>query len=166
MSVLDRYLRYVQIDTRADESSLTCPSPPGQLALQRLLAAELREIGLSDITLDENGYLMATIPATVTHEAPVVGFIAHVDTSPEVSGTNVAPILHRAWDGRDIVLPADPTALLRGADHPALAAQVGHDIVTASGTTLLGAADKAGVAALMAAAEHLTADPELPHRSL
>jgi tripeptide aminopeptidase len=163
MSVLDRFLRYVQIDTRADESSLTCPSTPGQLALQRLLAAELREIGLSDITLDENGHLMATIPATVTHETPVVGFIAHVDTSPEVSGTNVAPILHRAWDGRDIVLPADPTAVLRAADHPDLAAQVGHDIVTASGTTLLGADDKAGVAAIMAAAEYLIAHPEIPH---
>src|SRR5258708_30153980 len=166
MSVLDRYLRYVQIDTRADESSLTCPSPPGQLALQRLLAAELREIGLSDITLDENGYLMATIPATVTHETPVVGFIAHVDTSPEVSGANVTPIVHRAWDGRDIVLPDDPTAVLRAADHPDLAAQVGHDIVTASGTTLLGADDKAGVAAIVAAADYLMAHPEVPHGAI
>jgi tripeptide aminopeptidase len=166
MSVLDRFLRYVQVDTRADDSSTACPSTPGQLMLQRLLAGELRELGLSDVTLDEHGYLMATIPATATREAPTVGFIAHVDTSPEMSGENVKPIVHRAWDGRDIVLPDDPTAVLRAADHPDLAAQVGHDIVTASGTTLLGADDKAGVAAIVAAAEHLMADPGIPHGAI
>lgn len=163
MSVLDRFLRYVQIDTRADDSSMTCPSTPGQLMLQRLLAGELREMGVSDVTLDEHGYLMATIPATVTRETPTVGFIAHVDTSPEVSGEDVKPIVHRAWDGGDIVLPDDPTAILRATDLPDLAAQVGHDIVTASGTTLLGADDKAGVAAIVAAAEYLMAHPEIPH---
>jgi tripeptide aminopeptidase len=166
MTVLDRFLRYVQIDTQADESSPTCPSTPGQLTLQRLLAGELRELGLADVTLDENGYLMATIPATVTHEAPTIGFIAHVDTSPEVSGANVTPIVHRAWDGRDIVLPDDPTAVLRAADHPDLAAQVGHDIVTASGTTLLGADDKAGVAAIVAAADYLMTHREIPHGAI
>jgi tripeptide aminopeptidase len=166
MSVLDRFLRYVQVDTRADDSSTSCPSTPGQLILQRQLAGELREMGLSDVTLDENGYLMATIPATVTRETPTVGFIAHVDTSPEVSGENVRPIVHRAWDGRDIVLPDDPTAVLRAADLPDLAAQVGHDIVTASGTTLLGADDKAGVAAIVAAAEYLIAHPEIPHGTI
>ena len=166
MSVLDRFLRYVQIDTRADDGSTACPSTPGQLTLQRLLAAELRELGLSDVTLDENGYLMATIPATGTRDAPTVGFIAHVDTSPEVSGENVKPIVHRAWDGRDIVLPDDPSAVLRAADHPDLAAQVGHDIVTASGTTLLGADDKAGVAAIVAASEYLMAHPEIPHGAI
>jgi len=166
MSVLDRFLRYVQVDTHADEASTTCPSTPGQLVLQRLLAADLRAIGLSDVTLDENGYLMATIPATVTHETPTVGFIAHVDTSPEVSGAGVKPIVHRAWDGRDIVLPDDPTAVLRAADHPDLAAQVGHDIVTASGTTLLGADDKAGVAAIVSASEYLMAHPEIPHGAI
>ena len=107
MSVVDRFLRYVQIDTRADESSTTCPSTPGQLTLQELLAGELREMGVSDVTLDDNGYLMATIPATVAHETPVIGLIAHVDTSPEMSGAHVKPIVHRAWDGRDIVLPDD-----------------------------------------------------------
>ena len=163
MSVLDRFLRYVQVDTRADDSSTACPSTPGQLRLQRLLAGELRELGLPDVTLDEHGYLMATIPATVTRDAPPIGFIAHVDTSPEVSGENVKPIIHRAWDGGDIVLPDDPTAVLRAADHPDLAAQVGNDIVTASGTTLLGADDKAGVAAIVAAAEHLMAHPGIPH---
>jgi tripeptide aminopeptidase len=163
MSVLDRFLRYVQIDTRSDDSSTTCPSTPGQLTLLRLLARELEEIGLSDVTLDDNGYVIATIPATVTHDAPTIGFIAHVDTSPEIPGAHVKPIVHRAWDGRDIVLPDDPAAVLHAADHPDLAAQRGHDIVTASGTTLLGADDKAGVAAIVAAAEYLMAHPEVPH---
>jgi tripeptide aminopeptidase len=163
MSVLDRFLRYVQIDTRADESSTTCPTTPGQLTLQRLLADELKALGLSDVSLDANGYLMATVPATITGTAPTIGFIAHVDTSPEMSGEHVKPLVHDRWDGRDIVLPDDPTAILRAADYPDLAAQVGHDIVTASGTTLLGADDKAGVAAIVAAAGHLMAHPEIPH---
>jgi tripeptide aminopeptidase len=166
MSVLDRFLRYVQIDTRADDSSTSCPSTPGQLVLQQLLAGELRDLGLTDVTLDENGYLMATIPATLTRDIPTVGFIAHVDTSPEMPGDNVKPIVHRAWDGRDIVLPDDPAAVLRAADYPDLAAQVGNDIVTASGTTLLGADDKAGVAAIVAAAEYLMAHPEIPHGAI
>jgi tripeptide aminopeptidase len=166
MTVLDRFLRYVQIDTRADEGSTSCPSTPGQLTLQRMLADELRAIGLPDVLLDENGYLMATVPATTAEEAATIGFIAHVDTSPEMPGDGVKPIVHTAWDGRDIVLPDDPTAILRAADLPDLAAQVGHDIVTASGTTLLGADDKAGVAAIVAASEYLVAHPEIPHGRL
>src|SRR5688500_19966610 len=113
MTVLDRFLRYVTVDTRADESSSTCPSTPGQLVLQRLLADELLAIGLTDVIVDGHGYLMATIPPTVTRDVPVIGFIAHVDTSPEMDGANVKPIVHRAWDGADIVLPDDPTAVLR-----------------------------------------------------
>jgi tripeptide aminopeptidase len=163
MNVLDRFLRYVAIDTRADEGSTACPSTPGQVELQRLLADELRGIGLTDVALDEHGYLMATVPATIDRAAPVVGFIAHVDTSPEMSGTGVKPIVHEAWDGRDIVLPDDPSAVLRAADYPDLAAQIGNDIVTASGTTLLGADDKAGVAVIVAAAAHLASHPEIPH---
>lgn len=178
MTVLDRFLRYVRIDTGADDSFTTCPSTPGQMVLQQLLAGELRDLGLADVTLDDNGYLMATIPATLrlrsgqaprlrsgqaVGEVPTIGFIAHVDTSPEMPGDNVKPIVHRAWDGRDIVLPDDPTAILRAADYPDLAAQIGNDIVTASGTTLLGADDKAGVAAIVAAAEYLMAHPEIPH---
>src|SRR3954454_10795753 len=166
MTVLDRFLRYVTIDTRADEASTTCPTTPGQLELQRMLADELRAIGLTDVDLDQHGYLMATIPATGTSTAPVVGFIAHVDTSPEMSGANVRPLVHKAWDGRDIVLPDDPSAVLRAADDPELASQVGHDIVTASGTTLLGADDKAGVAAIMAAAEQWLEHPEVPHGAI
>jgi tripeptide aminopeptidase len=163
MSVLDRFLRYVTIDTRADESSTTCPSAPGQLVLQQMLADELRAIGVADVEVDGNGYLMATVPATPGCDAPAIGFLAHVDTSPEMSGTDVKPLVHRAWDGRDIVLPDDPTAVLRAADYPDLAAQIGNDIVTASGTTLLGADDKAGVAAIVAAAAHLVEHPDIPH---
>lgn len=163
MTVLDRFLRYVTIDTRADEASTSSPSTPGQLVLQQRLADELRAIGLTDVEVDANGYLMATVPATVTGSVPTIGFIAHVDTSPEMSGTDVKPIVHRAWDGSDIVLPDDPTAVLRAREQPDLAAQIGHDIVTASGTTLLGADDKAGVAAIVAAVDHLVAHPEIPH---
>lgn len=166
MTVLDRFLRYVTIDTRADEASTSCPSTPGQLVLQQLLADELRAIGLSDVDVDANGYLMATVPATVTGSVPTIGFIAHVDTSPEMSGTGVTPIVHRAWDGSDIVLPDDSSAVLRAREQPDLAAQIGHDIVTASGTTLLGADDKAGVAAIVAAVDHLVAHPEIPHGSI
>jgi tripeptide aminopeptidase len=163
MSALDRFLRYVTIDTRADESSTSSPSTPGQLVLQRLLADELRAIGLADVTLDEHGYLTATLPSTAGDDRPAIGFVAHVDTSPEMDGAGVKPIVHRAWDGRDIVLPDDPTAILRAADDPVLASCLGHDIVTASGTTLLGADDKAGVAIVVAAAEYLARHPDIPH---
>ena len=163
MTVLDRFLRYVRIDTRADESSSSCPTTPGQLTLSRLLADDLREIGLRDVDLDANGYLMATIPATIDRTVPTIGLIAHVDTSPEMPGDNVKPLVHEKWDGRDIVLPDDPTAVLRAAEQPDLAAQIGHDIVTASGKTLLGADDKAGVAAIVEAAAYLIAHPEIPH---
>ena len=163
MSVLERFLRYVSIDTRADESSTSVPSTPGQLVLQRLLADELRGLGLDRVTLDAHGYLMATVPATASGDGPPIGFIAHVDTSPEMDGANVKPIVHAAWDGSDIVLPDDPTAVLRAADDPVLARYIGHDIITASGTTLLGADDKAGIAIAIAAAEYLIAHPEIPH---
>jgi len=163
MTVLDRFLRYVRIDTRADDSSTSCPSTPGQLTLQRLLADELRDIGLEDVDVDANGYLMATVPATVDGDIPTIGFVAHVDTSPEMPGVDVAPIVHRHWDGTDIVLPDDPTAVLRVSEQPDLARQIGHDIVTASGRTLLGADDKAGVAVIVEAAAQLTARRDVPH---
>ena len=164
MSALDRFLRYVQIDSRADDASASSPTTPGQLEMQRLLERELRDIGLDDVAVDSNGYLMATVPATRGRESePAIGFIAHVDTSPEMSGAHVKPIVHRAWDGSDIVLPDDPTAVLRASEQPDLAAQIGHDIVTASGRTLLGADDKAGVAAIVQAAAELVAHPEIAH---
>lgn len=131
--------------------------------MQQLLAGELRAIGLADVVLDEHGYLTATVPPSVPGDLPTIGFLAHVDTSPEMDGANVKPIVHTAWDGRDIVLPDDATAVLRAVDDEALAACIGHDIVTASGTTLLGADDKAGVAIAVAAAEYLVAHPEIPH---
>ena len=165
-SALERFLRYVVVDTRSDEQSATVPSTPGQLVLLRQLVSELRAMGIVDAAVDEHGYVMATIPATTTRDVPVIGFIAHVDTSPEMPGANVRPILHERYDGRDLVLPDDPSAVLRTSDDPALAKQIGHDIVTASGLTLLGADDKAGVAAVMAAAEYLVAHPEIPHGAI
>jgi tripeptide aminopeptidase len=166
-SALERFLRYVTINTRADESSSSCPSTPGQLTLLRTLVNEAGAIGLSDISMDEHGYVMATIPATTAKShVPTIGFIAHVDTSPEMPGHDVQPIVHANYDGRDLTLPDDPSAVLRAADDPALAAHAGHDIVTASGTTLLGADDKAGVAEIMAAAEYLMAHPEIPHGTI
>jgi tripeptide aminopeptidase len=163
-SALARFLRYVTIDTRSDEHSLASPSTAGQWALLRLLAAELSDIGLTDVVLDEFGYVMATIPATTPKPgAPTIGFIAHVDTSPEMPGEGVKPLVHRHYDGRDLVLPDDPSVVLRARDNPALLSQIGNDIVTASGLTLLGADDKAGVAEIMAAAAHLVQHPEIPH---
>lgn len=162
--VLERFLRYVQVDTQADESSTTYPSTGTQLVLQRMLVDELKGIGLTDAAMDEYGYVMATIPATTTKaNVPVVGFIAHVDTSPEMPGSGVKPIVHANWDGRDIVLPDYPEAVLRQTEIPALVEQVGHDIVTASGTTLLGADNKAGVAEIVTAAEYLMQHPEIAH---
>ena len=162
-TVLDRFLRYVQYDTRSDDGSTSSPSTPGQLVFQRDLVTELRAIGLTDADVDANGYVMATIPATTKKAVPAIGFIAHVDTSPEMPGAGVKPIVHEKYDGRDIVLPDDPTAVLRLADFPALGDQIGRDIVTASGTTLLGADDKAGVAEIVTAAEYLMAHAEIPH---
>jgi tripeptide aminopeptidase len=162
--VLERFLRYVRFDTRSDENSTTVPSTATQLTFQRQLVEELQALGLSDAAVDQHGYVMATVPATTRkHGVPAIGFIAHVDTSPEMSGTNVVPIVHERYDGRDIPLPDDPTAELRLADDPALRAQLGHDIVTASGTTLLGADDKAGVAEIVSAAAYLMAHPEVLH---
>jgi tripeptide aminopeptidase len=133
----------------------------------RLLVAELRELGLRDVVLDEHGYVMATVPASSPKaDLPVIGFIAHVDTSPEMSGAGVRPIVHRNYDGRDLVLPDDPSMVLRSAEDPALAARIGDDIVTASGTTLLGADDKAGVAEIMAAVDYLLQHPEIPHGTI
>jgi tripeptide aminopeptidase len=162
--VLERFLRYVRYDTRSDEHSTTVPSTSTQLVFQRDLAEELKALGLHDVSLDAHGYVMATIPATTPKDAvPAIGFIAHVDTSPEMSGNNVMPIVHERYDGRDIALPDDPTAVLRLADNPALEGQIGHDIVTASGSTLLGADDKAGVAEIVTAASYLLTHPEIAH---
>jgi tripeptide aminopeptidase len=159
-----RFLRYVTFDTQSDERSETYPSTAKQLTLLNQLVDELKAIGTSDASIDQYGYVMATIPATPGQEQmPAIGFVAHVDTSPEVSGANVRPIVHKNYDGRDLVLPDDPSMVLREADNPELKEQRGHDIITASGLTLLGSDDKAGVAEIMAAAEYLLTHPDVPH---
>ncbi|NOT34390.1 MAG: peptidase T [Candidatus Eisenbacteria bacterium] len=166
-SVVERFLRYVQLDTQSDESSDTVPSTAKQLVLLDLLVTELRSLGITDATRDEHGVVMATIPATTRKPGvPVIGLLAHVDTSPESPGAGVKPLVHRAWDGRDLVLPDDSSIVLRASELPELAAFKGHDIITASGTTLLGADDKSGVAAIMAAVEYLLAHPEIPHGAI
>jgi len=166
-SLLDRFLRYVTYDTQADNDSTSYPSTDKQLVLLRRLAEELREIGAEDVTMDDWGYVMATVPATVEAERaaqiPTIAFIAHVDTSPEMSGKDVRPLVHEDYDGSRIELPDDPDAVLDPADDDKLAAAVGHDLVTASGKTLLGADDKAGVAEIVAAAEVMLQHPEIPH---
>jgi tripeptide aminopeptidase len=166
-SCVERFLRYVTFDTQSSETSETYPSTAKQLDLSRHLVEELRALGLSDAGLDEHGYVMATIPATTKKEGvPVIGFIAHVDTSPEMSGAGVKPVVHRNYQGGDIVLPDDPSAVLRPSEIPYLTQRIGDDIITASGTTLLGADNKSGVAEIVAAAEYLVAHPEIPHGTI
>jgi tripeptide aminopeptidase len=162
-TLLDRFCRYVRIATQADEKASTYPSSAGQLELGRMLAEELRALGLGDAAQDEHGIVLATIPATVTHPAPTIAWIAHVDTSPETSGQGVKPIVHANYDGKDIVLPGDPSKVLRPAENPELAALAGKTIITTDGTTLLGCDDKGGVAVIMEAAAQLVARPEVPH---
>lgn len=162
-TLLDRFCRYVRIDTTAVENSGTYPSSPGQLELGRMLTAELHALGLRDAVQDEHGIVMATLPATVAHAAPTIAWIAHVDTSPETTGRNVKPIVHENYAGGDIVLPGDPSKILRVRDNPELLQLRGHTLITTDGTTLLGADDKAGVAVIMEAVAQLLARPELPH---
>ncbi len=162
-AVLERFLRYVRVDTQSSEESTTYPSTGKQLDLLRALADELTTLGLTDVTMDEFGCVFATVPATMKKAIPTIGFVAHVDTSPEMSGAGVKPIVHRHYRGEDLVLPDDPSAVLRLKDNPALEEQIGHDIVTASGTTLLGADNKAGVAEIVTAAAYLVDHPEIPH---
>jgi tripeptide aminopeptidase len=158
--VLQRFLRYVRIDTQSDAASDSYPSTAKQLDLSRLLVEELREIGLDDARLTEHGYVFATLPGTAA--GPVVGLLAHVDTAPETPGHSVSPIVHRCYVGGPIVLPGDSREVLDPDETPELAARLGHDIVTSDGTTLLGADDKAGVAEIMAAVAWLARHPEVP----
>lgn len=162
-TLLDRFCRYVRIDTTAVENAGTYPSSPGQLELGRMLAEELRAMGVRDAAQDEHGIVVATLPATVSHPAPTIAWIAHVDTSPETTGRNVKPIVHENYQGGDIVLPGDPSKVIRVSDNPELLNLKGRTLVTTDGTTLLGADDKAGVAVIMEAAAQLMARPELPH---
>jgi tripeptide aminopeptidase len=167
--VLVRFLRYVRIDTQSRRDRTSSPSTPGQLELGRLLVAELREAGLDDARLDDNGYVLATLDGTNRHgkgaDGRAIGLIAHMDTSPDASGHGVEPIVHRGYDGGVIELPRQGTVLDPGR-MPELQEKAGHDIVTSSGDTLLGADDKAGVAEIMAGVAHLAAHPELPRPTL
>ena len=165
-SVLERFLRYVQIDTQSNPFSQTFPTTEKQKDLARVLAQELQDLGISDAHMDEHGYVYATIPATVDKTVPVICFCSHMDTSPDSSGTNVKPMIHHNYDGRDLVLPDDPNVVIRLQDHPNLGEQMGNDIVTASGLTLLGADNKAGVAEIMDAAQYFMQHPEVPHGAI
>ncbi|WAC09645.1 peptidase T [Dyadobacter pollutisoli] len=163
-SVLERFLRYVQIDTQSDPNSESFPSTAKQLNLSNQLVVELQELGVTDAHVDEHGYVYATIPSNSEKtDIPVICFCSHVDTSPDVSGAYVKPIVHHNWDGSDIILPDDTNQVLRIGELHDLDQQIGNDIVTASGTTLLGADNKAGVAEIMAAAEYLMANPAVKH---
>ncbi|AXE16715.1 peptidase T [Runella rosea] len=166
-TVLDRFLRYVQIDTQSDPNSTAQPSTEKQKDLSRLLVTELFEMGVLDAHLDEHGYVYATLPANTTkYNVPVICFCSHVDTSPDCSGAGVKPIVHTKWDGSDIVLPDDLSQVLRQSEHPDLTAQIGNDIVTASGATLLGADNKAGVAEIMDAVYFLINNPDIKHGTI
>lgn len=163
-TVLDRFLRYVQVDTASDHGSASAPSSSNQLTLLRMLADELKAIGASDVMLTEHGYVLATIPSTSRRERlPTVAFFAHVDTSPDFPGKNVKPVVHRQWNGQPIVLPDDRAQVIDPARYAEMKRYVGKDLVTASGTTLLGADDKSGVAIIMTMAERLLARPEIEH---
>ncbi len=162
-TVLERFMRYVQVDTQSDPTSPSQPSTPKQKNLSSVLAGELMEMGIADAELDEHGYVYATIPATTDKDVPVLCFCSHVDTAPDCSGADVKPILHKQYDGRDITLPDDPTVIISAKNHPYLKERIGDDIVTASGTTLLGADDKAGVAIIMDLANYLAGNPGVKH---
>lgn len=163
-TVKDRFIRYVQIDTQSDPVSTSQPSTLKQLDLSKVLVQELKEMGISDVELDEFGYVYATIPATTSKKnVPVICFCAHVDTAPDASGTGVKPIIHSNYQGQDIVLPDDTSVVIRMTDYPYLKDKIGHDIITASGLTLLGGDDKAGVAEIMDAAYQLINNPSIKH---
>ncbi len=165
-TVLDRFLRYVKIDTQSDPESTTFPSTEKQKNLGKVLVEELLEMGISDAHLDPHGYVYATIPATTTVDVPVICFCSHMDTSSDASGKDVKPIIHKNYQGQDLALPDDPSVVIRPVDHPDLLEQVGNDVITASGTTLLGADNKAGLAEIMDAVHHLVKNPDLPHGAI
>lgn len=156
-------MRYVQVDTQSDPRSDSYPTTARQKDLGKMLVEELREMGIADAHMDEWGYVYASIPANTDKKVPVICFCAHVDTAPDCSGTGVRPILHRNYQGQDIVLPDDPTQVLRMSEYPYLQTQIGNDLITASGTTLLGSDDKAGVAEIMDFAHFLMTNQEVKH---
>jgi tripeptide aminopeptidase len=159
----ERFIRYVQIDTQSDPQSTAHPTTEKQKDLSRILAEELKQMGIADAHMDEWGYVYGTVPSTTDKKVPVICFCAHVDTAPDCSGTNVKPLVHKNYQGQDIVLPDDKTQVLRLSEYPYLKTQLGNDIITASGNTLLGSDDKAGVAEIMDLANFLMANKNLKH---
>ena len=164
--VQDRFIRYAKIDTQSDPNSENCPSSKKQLHLAKELVKELNGFGLKDISLDKNGYVMATLPSNIDGNVPVIGFISHMDTAPDASGKGVIPTIQSNYDGKDIVLNKEKNIILSPNDFPELSNYVGQDIITTDGTTLLGADDKAGIAEIMTAIEYLVENPELPHGTI
>lgn len=163
MTLVDRFLHYVSFDTQSDDLTNMTPSTPGQMVFAQALEQELRRVGLTEITLDENGYLMATLPANTDKKIPTIGFIAHLDTAPDMTGRNVQPRIVKAYDGGDIVLCAEENVVLRPNEFPELLNYVGQDLIVTNGKTLLGADDKAGIAEIITAMEYLIAHPEIEH---
>ena len=165
-TVVERFIKYTAVDTQSDPSSATCPSSEKQKDLARILVSELLVIGLEDAHVDENGYVYATIPSNTEKNVPVICFCSHMDTSPDCSGANVKALIHKNYQGQNIILPDDKTQVLKMRDHPDLKDQIGNDIITASGKTLLGADNKAGLAEIMDAANFLISHPELKHGTI
>lgn len=165
-TVSERFIRYAKIDTQSDPNSTTVPSTMKQRNLGKLLVEELLTMGITDAEMDHLGYVYATIDSNTTKQVPVICFCSHMDTSPDCSGENVNPVIHTNYNGQDIVLPNDKTQIIKFAEHPALADQIGNDIITTDGTTLLGADNKAGVAEIMDAANYLMHHPEVKHGAI
>ena len=163
MGLVERFLEYVKFDTQSDENTNLTPSTPGQMVFANYLKGELEKMGLSEITLDDNGYLMATLPANTDRNVPTIGFIAHLDTSPDMSGHNVKPRIVKAYDGGDITLNAEADVVLSPAQFPELKHYVGQDLIVTDGNTLLGADDKAGIAEIVSAIAYLQEHPEIKH---
>ncbi len=159
--LIERFTSYVKVDTQSNESNENCPSTPGQITLANMLVEELKSIGMQEVTIDENGYVMATLPSNTDKQVPTIGFLAHVDTATDFTGTNVNPQIVENYDGNDITL--NPNVIMSTKDFPALPSYKGHTIITTDGTTLLGADNKAGIAEIMTAMAYLIQHPEVKH---
>lgn len=162
-SVAEKFMRYVQVDTQSDPMSTSFPSTEKQKDLAKILAQELRDMGVAEVELDEYGYVYASLPSNSTKDVPVICFCSHMDTAPDCSGKDVKPILHKNYQGQDIILPDDTTQIITTKQHPYLAQRIGDDLITASGLTLLGADDKAGLAIIMDYVQYVIQHPELIH---
>ncbi len=161
--IMERFISYVTIDTQSNENNDTCPSTPGQLTLAHQLVDELKAIGMKEVTIDENGYVMATLPANTDKQVPTIGFLAHIDTATDFTGKNVKPQIIENYDGKDIILNKDKDIILSPTDFPELTQYKGHTLITTDGTTLLGADNKAGIAEIMTAMAYLIKHPEIKH---